>query len=310
MTDINDVIKTIDELIDGGVLTQYAIAREAGISDGTLSAFRKGKYKGDNAAVAASLRSWYENWNKQSALPEPPQFVETQTVQELRALFQAVRLMGCINVIVGVPGVGKTATARNYCQEQPNTWMITLSPAHSSVTECLLELADALGIDYTRANKGALSRAIRRRLMGTRGLVIVDEADHLGIDGLEQLRAIQDATGIGMVLIGNPRGLFKGGRRAFDDLSRLFSRLARTKQLRKAKKADVLAIARAWGISGEAELAVMQAIAEKPGALRVLTHTLNQAWLTASGEGAALTEKHINAAFKDVYTNPELLSQV
>ncbi|WP_249821946.1 hypothetical protein, partial [Escherichia coli] len=25
MTDINDVIKTIDELIDGGVLTQYAI---------------------------------------------------------------------------------------------------------------------------------------------------------------------------------------------------------------------------------------------------------------------------------------------
>ena len=65
--------------------------------------------------------------------------------------------MGCINVIVGVPGVGKTATARNYCQEQPNTWMITLSPAHSSVTECLLELADALGIDYTRANKGALS---------------------------------------------------------------------------------------------------------------------------------------------------------
>lgn len=41
------------------------------------------------------------------------------------------------------------------------------------------ELADALGIDYTRANKGALSRAIRRRLMGTRGLVIVDEADHL-----------------------------------------------------------------------------------------------------------------------------------
>ena len=168
MTDINDVIKTIDELIDGGVLTQYAIAREAGISDGTLSAFRKGKYKGDNAAVAASLRSWYENWNKQSALPEPPQFVETQTVQELRALFQAVRLMGCINVIVGVPGVGKTATARNYCKEQPNTWMITLSPAHSSVTECLLELADALGIGKPE-NMTPAQREVRAEDRATSG---------------------------------------------------------------------------------------------------------------------------------------------
>ncbi len=46
-----------------------------------------------------------------------------------------------------------------------------------------------------------------------------------------------------------------------------------------------------WGISGEAELAVMQAIAEKPGALRVLTHTLNQAWLTASGEGCGADRK-------------------
>lgn len=54
----------------------------------------------------------------------------------------------------------------------------------------------------------------------------------------------------------------------------------------------------------------MQAIAEKPGALRVLTHTLNQAWITASGEGSGITERHIKAAFKEVYPNPELLTQV
>ncbi|EFA2237917.1 AAA family ATPase [Escherichia coli] len=310
MTDINDVIKTIDELIDGGVLTQYVIAREAGISDGTLSAFRKGKYKGDNDAIAATMLSWYKDWKKRPSLPEPPQFVETPTVRELRAVFQAARLMGCINIIVGVPGVGKTVTASNYCQEQPNTWMINLSPAHSSVTECLLELAEELGIDYTRANKGALSRAIRRRLMGTRGLVIVDEADHLGIDGLEQIRAIQDATSVGMVLIGNPKGLFSESRSDTNNLARLFSRIARVKQLHEAKKEDVLDIAGAWGISGEEELDAMQAIAEKPGALRVLTHTLNQAWIAASGEGTTLTKKHINTAFKEVYTEPDSLLKV
>lgn len=307
MTDINEVINTINALISSGQLTQMVVAKETGLSDATISAFRKGKYKGDNASVSESLIAWYGNWQRRNTLPERPQFVETQTVKELRDLFQSVRVMGCINVIVGAPGVGKTVTARDYCSN-PNTWMITLSPAHSSVTECLLELADALGLKDVSKNKGDLSRAIRRKLTGVQGLLIVDEADHLGVEGLEQLRAIQDASGVGMVLIGNPQGLSRASR--YGDLVRLFSRIARAKQLKKAKIADVKAIANAWGITGENELAVMQAIAEKPGALRVLTHTLNQAWIAANGEGSRLTEKHIKTAFKEVYSNPELLAQV
>ncbi|ECL1758782.1 AAA family ATPase [Salmonella enterica] len=307
MTDINEVINTINALISSGQLTQMVVAKETGLSDATISAFRKGKYKGDNASVSESLIAWYGNWQRRNTLPERPQFVETQTVKELRDLFQSVRVMGCINVIVGAPGVGKTVTARDYCSN-PNTWMITLSPAHSSVTECLLELADALGLKDVSKNKGDLSRAIRRKLTGVQGLLIVDEADHLGVEGLEQLRAIQDASGVGMVLIGNPQGLSRASR--YGDLARLFSRIARAKQLKKAKIADVKAIANAWGITGENELAVMQAIAEKPGALRVLTHTLNQAWIAANGKGSLLTEKHIKTAFKEVYSNPELLAQV
>lgn len=303
-----DVCELIKGCISDGV-TQTAIATEAGISGATLSAWLRGKYAGDSEQVAVRLSIWHENWQKKTALPEPPGFVVTETVRELRGLFQAVRLMGCINVILGVPGVGKTATARDYCSN-PNTWLVTLSPAHSSVTECLLEMADALGLDSTPSSKGALSRAIRKRLAGTRGLLIVDEADHLAVDGLEQLRAIQDATGVGMVLIGNPRGLSRASRRGMDDLARLFSRIARARRLRGAKKADVGAIAEAWGISGDAEIAVMQAIAEKPGALRVLTHTLRQAWITAGGEGSPLTERHIKAAFKEVYSSPELMMRV
>ncbi len=307
MTDISEVINTINALISSGRLTQMVVAKETGLSDATISAFRKGKYKGDNDSVSESLIAWYGTWQRRNTLPERPQFVETQTVKELRDLFQSVRVMGCINVIVGAPGVGKTITARDYCSN-PNTWMITLSPAHSSVTECLLELADALGLKDISRNKGDLSRAIRRKLTGVQGLLIVDEADHLGVEGLEQLRAIQDASGVGMVLIGNPQGLSRSSR--YGDLARLFSRIARAKQLREAKKADVVAIANAWGVTGDNELAVMLAIAKKPGALRVLTHTLNQAWIAASGEGSRLTEKHIKTAFKEVYSNPELLAQV
>ncbi|EJA5034741.1 AAA family ATPase [Salmonella enterica] len=308
MTDINDVFNTINALITDGVKTQGVIAKEVGVSEATLSELRKGRYKGDTEGMHDKLLMWHQDWQKSQELPGAPQLVETQTLRDLRELFQTVRVMGCISVLVGVPGVGKTVAAREYSNRVSNTWMVTLSPAHSTVTECLLELADALGIDNPQRSKGALTRAIRKKLNGTRGLVIVDEADHLSMDGLEQLRAIQDATGVGMVLIGNPSQLAKATHRGTDDLARLFSRFARTKQLRKAKKADVVAIAKAWGIEGEDELSLMQSIAEKPGALRVLTHTLNQAWLAASGKGVPLSKGYIKAAFKEVYSNPKLLN--
>ncbi|EEP9437604.1 AAA family ATPase [Salmonella enterica subsp. enterica serovar Reading] len=300
MTDINEVINTINDLIARDVFTQVTIAKEMGVADATLSAFRNGKYTGDNERLAGKVRDWYDNYQQQVALPEVPQFVVTETVQDLQELFQSARLMHCINVVVGEPGVGKTAAARDYCSK-PNTWLITLSPAHSSVTECLQELAVELGLGEIKGGKGPLSRAIRKSLTGKKGLVIVDEADHLSIDGFEQLRAIQDATGVGMVLIGNPGGMSVIAQHRNDNLTRLVSRMARTCKLDKVSDSDVEAIATAWGIKGKDELVEMKSIAKKPGALRILTNVLNQAWIMAAGERSPLRKKHIKAAYKKNY---------
>lgn len=117
MTDINEVINTINDLIARDVFTQVTIAKEMGVADATLSAFRNGKYTGDNERLAGKVRDWYDNYQQQVTLPEVPQFVVTETVQELQELFQSARLMRCINVVVGEPGVGKTAAARDYCSK-------------------------------------------------------------------------------------------------------------------------------------------------------------------------------------------------
>ncbi|HAT1685185.1 TPA: AAA family ATPase [Klebsiella oxytoca] len=299
MTDIKEVINTINDLITRDVFTQAAIAKEMGVSDATLSAFRNGKYAGDNERITSKAQDWYDNYQQQTLLPDT-QFVVTETVQELRALFQSARVMQCINVVVGAPGVGKTEAARDYCS-MSNTWMITLAPAHSSVTECLQELAMELGLGEIKGGKGPLSRAIRKALKNKMGLVIVDEADHLSIDGFEQLRAIQDATRVGMVLIGNPEGMSVIAQHRNDNLTRLVSRMARTCKLDSVLKADVEAIAEAWDIKGKDELAEMWSIAKKPGALRVLINTLKQAQVMATGEGSPLRKKHIKAAWKENY---------
>lgn len=46
MTDINEVINTINTLIADEVFTQTTIAKEVGLSEATLSAFRRGGIQG------------------------------------------------------------------------------------------------------------------------------------------------------------------------------------------------------------------------------------------------------------------------
>ncbi|HCS1462312.1 TPA: AAA family ATPase, partial [Shigella flexneri] len=129
-------------------------------------------------------------WQKGQNLSGTPGVVKTQIFCDLHELFKTVRSLGIISVVVGVPGVGKTFAAREYCRRTANAWMVTLAPAHSSVTECLLEIAYALEINNPGRNKGNITRAIRRKLGGgkeTSGrvnpLLIIDEADHLSVDG-------------------------------------------------------------------------------------------------------------------------------
>lgn len=166
MTDIDDVFNTINALINEGDKSQEDIADEAGMSPATLSALRKGEYNGNVEGMHDKLQKWYQVWQKGQNLSGTPGVVKTQTFCDLHELFKTVRSLGIISVVVGVPGVGKTFAAREYCRRTANAWMVTLAPAHSSVTECLLEIAYALEINNPGRNKGNITRAIRRKLGG------------------------------------------------------------------------------------------------------------------------------------------------
>ncbi len=104
---------------------------------------------------------------------------------------------------------------------------------------------------------------MRRRLEGTQGLVIIDEADHLGAEVLEELRLLQESARIGLVLMGNHRvySNMTGGNRTVE-FARLFSRIAKRTAINKTKIDDVKAIADAWQITGENERELLQQIAQ------------------------------------------------
>ena len=179
--------------------------------------------------------------------------------------------------------------------------MITASPSSASILECITELAEALGIDKAPRHKGPLVRTVRRRLSGTKGLIVIDEADHLGMEVLEELRLLQESACVGLVLMGNHNvySNMTGVSRTVE-FARLFSRIAKRVAINKTKKADVSAVAEAWHITSEEERTLLQEIAAKPGALRTLSHTLRLAAMTAHGAKKPLNETFIRKAYNDL----------
>ncbi|EMV5232531.1 AAA family ATPase [Escherichia coli] len=298
---ISDIRAVLRTLVENEETTFKQIALESGLSTGTISSFINDKYNGDNERVSQMLQRWLEKYHAVAELPEPPRFVETQTVKQIWTSMRFASLTESIAVVCGNPGVGKTEAAREYRRTNNNVWMITITPSCASVLECLTELAFELGMNDAPRRKGPLSRALRRCLEGTQGLVIIDEADHLGAEVLEELRLLQESTRIGLVLMGNHRvySNMTGGNRTVE-FARLFSRIAKRTAINKTKKADVKAIADAWQINGEKELELLQQIAQKPGALRILNHSLRLAAMTAHGKGERVNEDYLRQAFREL----------
>lgn len=300
-TPTDDVREAIAAALADG-LTQSALARQSGMSSATLSQWLKGVYRGDQAAVQARLMAWLAGRAVEAAtVPvSGARWVPTPTGQAIERALVFARARPAISVIYGGAGVGKTTALQRFAQEAPNTWIVTASPAVAGMTAMLREIASALRLPCSGHSR-ALSRDIRQALAGTRGLLVIDEAQHLGVPALEEIRSIHDAAGVGLVLSGN-EGVFSrltGGSRR-EDFAQLFSRVAKRVRLRSPSAQDVEAIVQAWGIAGRKEREYAQQIASLPGGLRGLLNMLEDATTAARALGCPVDVQMMRTAWGEL----------
>ncbi|MDI3259677.1 MAG: AAA family ATPase [Sinobacteraceae bacterium] len=271
-------------------LTQSEIARQSGVNQARLNQWLRGVYAGDNAAVEAELARWLDAYRSRShaarRMPPAPAWVPTPSGERVLAALGYAQLAGDIAVIYGGAGTGKTWTARHHQATSPNVWVATVSPSCSGLVPALEAVAAAVGVDEVNGAR-KLSEAIKRRLRGTQGLLVIDDAQALGIAALDELRSIHDATGVGLALLGNETvyARMTGGTRAAY-LDRLFSRVGKRVRLLRATQADVDRLAEAWRVAADCK-AVLREIAAQPGGLRLVTKVLRLATMTAEGERAS-----------------------
>lgn len=302
--DLRQLVREALEFDPG--LSQQRIAKEigTGVSATTLSQWLNGNYQGDNAKIEARLQNWWDTYVERQArggLPDAPEWINTPTAERIEAGLRYAQLAQDVVVIYGPAGISKTKTCAHYARSAPGVIHVTMSPATNSVSSCLEEIALAIGMRDFAHSAARLQRLIVARLRNTNGLLIVDEAQNLNIQALDQVRSIHDMCQIGLALVGNETvyGRMTGGNHA-PFLDRLFSRIGKRVALRGASEADIDALINAWKITDTGCKEHIKAIARRPGALRVLTKVLRLASSFAAAQGKPLCCDDVKAAWKDL----------
>lgn len=282
------------------------IAPETGIAYQTLAAWRQGSYAGNTARVAHAVQAWLNGREARArakaALPNnEPQFVMTRTASRIWEILEFCQATPTIGVVIGNAGVGKTQALRGYQKQYPQTtWIATMMPCHASIYASLCEIARSLGL-FRDGRASALTMRILERLQGTRGMLMIDEAQHLPVEALDQVRGLFDAAGIGIVLAGNRQlDANMGLERRRDQLAQIASRVGIRFRRDRALKADIETMLDAWAVQGEAERAELQGIALQPGGLRGLTMAMRIAFGLAAAKQELLAVEHIRAAWSQL----------
>lgn len=299
------LIEQVKQLIEDKDLTQTQVAKECGFSGGALSSFLKGTYKGDNEKLETALQNWLNSQTQKTAVfVSAPDFVQTPTASKIFADLDFVKMFGKMGVIYGASGVGKTQAARQYTKQNNNVWMITARPSICTINEVLYEMALELGITDAPKRAGKLSRLLKAKLAGTKGLMIIDEADHLPLKVLEELRILQEDSEVGFMLIGNDKVYtqMQGGFNQRHQFARLWSRNAKKQSVQKNSKKDIDAVAAAWSLdlSDSKLMTALYSIGQGAGSLRALTNYLQLAGLTAKARHEPITLPLILSAQKQM----------
>jgi DNA transposition AAA+ family ATPase len=272
-------------------LSWKALGHKSGIAWQTLSAFGPGAYQGRNDKVAVQVFKFRQQVESQAqhatTLPAHPDFLSLKTASRLRGLMVHAQGGRMVMAATG-PGMCKTFTMQEYAASVSPVWTVTASPSMKTLNSLIGAVLRAIG----GVSKGGwvqqMSDAVIDGVRARNGLLIVDEAGHLTIEMLEQMRHWHDMTGVGVCLLGN-RDLYlrvRGGAR-HDAYGRLNSRIAASHIATCLSEGEVEEFLDAWGIKAAELRKPLVRIGTTPsaGGLRELKQIIESATMVAHEDG-------------------------
>ena len=222
------------------------------------------------------------------------QIAHTNTVDDIIMAISFAEAAGDISLIYGDAGLGKTVSLKEYVALHPDTIYVELKDCDKSTKGVCEKILACIGKELHGVDR-LLVDTIVNYLSDNPKLIIIDEAQHLSIRALENLRAINDVTGSGIVLCGNPTVYDRMHGRGQAHFAQLYSRIGIRRHIVEPALSDIAAIFAPYSLDKESLLYLHQ-LALLRGGIRNCVKVLNIALQLRDDEKEPLNIDHLQAA--------------
>lgn len=295
--------KEVQRIANESGRSKAQIASRMEMNNSMLNQWYDGEYPGDFHPVTVRVQKWLKSVaamaKLQNTIPDEPHYVETPTGKEIEATLLFAQTMPEMVVITTGSGVGKTKVCEQFRDHSPHVHLVTMRPNTKRTFGMLSEIGRVVGV--RRTNGPDYDHAIGERLQrsGNKPLLIIDEAQNLTDEAIDQLRFFLDQYRCGIALVGNDeiytRFHVKGGPSYSQIKRRIGKRFKRMQPLAK----DIDALISAWGVTDIDQASVLRLIGEGGGALGQISKTMQLASMYAAGRGGGVTVGDIQTAFQN-----------
>ncbi len=293
----------VEQFLKEKGISRAKAAPMMGMSDATLSLYMSSKYDGNVGNIESKLTEFFKAQDEQAAsaekaLPYKPiqDYIPTSISEDVYKLIRYCQLEKGMVIIHGDAGIGKTKGAEKFVRDNPTSSVyIQATPSTGTVGSVLSLVARALRVTECR-KKVELIAAIREKLDGTNRIIIIDEAQHLQLRALDEIRAWTEPnpetklSGIGIALIGNTTVYSRMAGRQEAQFSQLFSRIRMNRpcSTREVTDEDVKALFPKLAEEGQKkEAAFLHGICQSKwgvrGAVNVYNNAVNNEDITYTG---------------------------
>ena len=224
------------------------------------------------------------------------QIAHTQTVQDIIMAVSFAEAAGDISLIYGDAGLGKTVSLKEYVSTHPDVIYLELKDCDKSTKGVCEKILFCIGKEMRGVDR-LLVDTITDYLTSNPKLIIIDEAQHLSIRALENLRAINDATESGIVLCGNPTVYDRMHGKGQAHFAQLYSRIGIRRHIVEPSLDDIVSIFENQRLDKES-LLYLHKLALQRGGLRNCVKILNIALQLQDNEKEPLNIDHLQSAYE------------